>query len=113
VVSEIRHGTEYQQKHRDQHVKKKSSQIVQVNPLLAQSGTEGREVRLIAAYEEAELDEQWSYVGNKSNQRWFWYGPHLISIVTTWMIGVPTNAIWRRLNITLANETHKKSNAKT
>jgi len=23
--------------------------------------------------EEAEIDEQWSFVGNKSNQRWLWY----------------------------------------
>ncbi|MCK5831361.1 MAG: hypothetical protein KAH20_13785 [Methylococcales bacterium] len=23
--------------------------------------------------EEAEIDEQWSFVGNKSNQRWIWY----------------------------------------
>ncbi len=23
--------------------------------------------------EEAEIDEQWSFVGSKSNQRWIWY----------------------------------------
>jgi len=31
------------------------------------------EVRLERACEEAEIDEQWSFVGNKSNQRWLWY----------------------------------------
>ena len=28
--------------------------------------------RLEPACEIAELDEQWSYVGNKANQRWLW-----------------------------------------
>jgi hypothetical protein len=28
-------------------------------------------VRLVC--DEAEMDEQWSFVGNKANQRWFWY----------------------------------------
>jgi len=26
-----------------------------------------------AGIEEAQLDEMWSYVGNKTNQRWLWY----------------------------------------
>jgi hypothetical protein len=30
-------------------------------------------VRLEEACIEAELDEQWSWVGNKSNQRWLWH----------------------------------------
>jgi len=31
------------------------------------------EVRIESACEEAEIDEQWSFVQTKSNQRWLWY----------------------------------------
>jgi hypothetical protein len=45
---------------------------VQVNPKLSELSAERKlEVRLEAAYE-VEMDEQWSYVANKSNQRWLW-----------------------------------------
>ena len=36
----------------------------------------------------AELDEFWSYVGNKSNQRWTWYGIERNSgIILAWHNG--------------------------
>jgi len=33
------------------------------------------EIRLVEeeAYVESELDEMWSYVGKKANQRWLWH----------------------------------------
>ncbi len=38
----------------------------------------GRDIELIC-----EVDEQWSYVGNKKNQRWLWYAwePRLKRVV--------------------------------
>ncbi len=36
-----------------------------------QSESAFSDVELIC--EEAEIDEQWSFVGNKSNQLWIWY----------------------------------------
>ena len=52
---------------------KKANTLVQVNPNLFElSADGGLEVRLEAVCE-VEMDEQWSYVGNKSNQRWLWY----------------------------------------
>ena len=36
-----------------------------------QTETVFSDVELIC--EEAEIDEQWSFVENKSNQRWIWY----------------------------------------
>jgi insertion element IS1 protein InsB len=73
-----------------------------VNPLLAQSGTEGREVRLIAACEEAELDEQWSYVGNKSNQRWFWYAvDHATNTVLAYVFGKRKDEVFKELKALL------------
>ncbi len=59
---------------------KKENSIVQVNPLFNTLNTEiPMEVRLERVCEAAVLDEQWSYVGNKSNQRWLWgvYERHL------------------------------------
>ena len=119
-------------------LKKKSSDLVQVNPELSDlSAGGGLEVRLEVAFE-AEIDEQWSYVGKKSNQRWLWYAVdhatntvlayvfgkrclrsskaycvHFVLPATTQMIGVPMNAIWIQINMRLANETRKKSNART
>jgi insertion element IS1 protein InsB len=44
-----------------------------VNPNF-RPGTNGEQVvRLEMACPEAEMDEQWPYVGDKSNQRWLWY----------------------------------------
>ncbi len=43
--------------------------LVQVNPKLFELSADGR----LEAVCEVEMDEQWSYVGNKSNQRWLWY----------------------------------------
>ena len=43
---------------------------MQVNPAFEKQEIE-RDVYLCC--EEAELDEQWSFVGKKSNQRWIWY----------------------------------------
>jgi hypothetical protein len=47
---------------------------VQVNPRIHELLGNGNrpEVSLEAAFE-AELDEQWSFVGGKANQRWLWY----------------------------------------
>ena len=44
-----------------------------MNPLFDTLNTEiPMEVRLERVCEAAELDEQWSSVGNKSNQCWLW-----------------------------------------
>lgn len=73
-----------------------------MNPLLAQSGTEGREVRLRAACEEAELDEQWSYVGNKSNQRWLWYAvDHATNTVLAYVFGKRKDEVFKELKALL------------
>ena len=48
--------------------------LSQINPkFLIQDRNKPKEVRFIKAPLDAELDEQWSYVQKKSNQRWLWY----------------------------------------
>ena len=43
---------------------------------------------VIQRVEEAELDEMWSYVGNKANQRWLWHAiDHHTGIVLAYVLG--------------------------
>ena len=53
---------------------------VAVNPLPIQAIVDRYEVQLVC-----ELDEQWSYVGTKKQQRWLWYAwlPHLKTVACT------------------------------
>ncbi len=88
------------------------------------------------------MDEQWSFVGNKSNQRWIWYAvEHSTNTILAYvfgkrkdvvfkelqtllkpfnikryyipMIGVLMNEIYPLMNMKLARVTHKKLNEKT
>ena len=47
---------------------------------------------------EAELDEQWSYVGNKSNQRWLWYAiDHESNRVLAYTFGRRKDEVFKEL----------------
>ena len=55
-------------------LKKKENSIVKVNQKFQkETSEEGLEVSIGLSCEEAEIDEQWSFVQKKSNQRWIWY----------------------------------------
>lgn len=56
-------------------IAKQEDQLVSVNPNIRQLLSEGGDMAasILPACEEAELDEQWSFVGRKSQQRWLWY----------------------------------------
>ena len=59
------------------------------------------EVRLEAAYE-AELDEQWSFVGKKSEQRWLWYAiDHATSKILAYVFGKRTDNVFNQLKTLL------------
>ena len=120
---------------------KKANTLVQVHPKLTEFCANRKlEVRLEAAYE-AEIDEQWPYVGNKSNQRWLWYAiDHATNTLLAYVFGKRQdevfqtlktqlgpypivryytdnwgayNATWSQTNMKSASATPKKSNAKT
>ena len=55
------------------HIRKKGDIVVNINPNIADLCANGDVEIVIERALEAELDEQWSYVGDKSNQRWIWY----------------------------------------
>lgn len=51
---------------------------------------------------EAELDEQWSYVGNKSNQRWLWYAvDHESNTVLAYTFGKRQDTVFKELKALL------------
>jgi IS1 family transposase len=84
-------------------LKKKSSRLVQVNPNI-QTLNSGRNVavRLELACEEAEMDEQWSFVGSKSNQRWLWYAvDHATNIVLAYVFGKRKDEVFKELKALL------------
>jgi len=74
-----------------------------VNPNVFELSASGElAVRLEAACE-AELDEQWSYVGNKSNQRWLWYAvDHATNTVLAYVFGKRKDVVFKELKALLA-----------
>ena len=76
---------------------------MQVNPNVFELSASGElAVRLEAACE-AELDEQWSYVGNKSNQRWLWYAvDHATNTVLAYVFGKRKDVVFKELKALLA-----------
>ena len=59
-------------------------------------------VRLELACEEAEMDEQWSFVGNKSNQRWLWYAvDHATNTVLAYVFGKRKDIVFKKLKALL------------
>ncbi len=59
-------------------------------------------MRLELACEAAEMDEQWSFVGNKSNQRWLWYAvDHVTNTVLAYVFGKRTDEVFKELKALL------------
>jgi insertion element IS1 protein InsB len=75
---------------------------VQVHPKLTElSANSGLEVRLETACE-AERDEQWSYVGNKANQRWLWYAiDHVSNTLLAYVFGKRKDEVFLTLKTLL------------
>ena len=75
-----------------------------MNPLFDTLNTElPMEVRLERVCEAAELDEQWSFVGNKSNQRWLWHAvDHATNTVLAYVLGKRKDIVFQELKALLA-----------
>ena len=84
-------------------LKNRADSVVQVNPRIFELSASGElSVRLEEAGHEAELDEQWSYVGNKSNQRWLWYAvDHATNTVLAYMFGKRKDEVFKKLKALL------------
>jgi IS1 transposase len=82
---------------------KKASSIVQVNPLFFPDTSKPLEAGLGLACEVAELDEQWSFVGNKPNQRWLWHAVgHATNTVLAYVFGKRKDTVFQDLQVLLA-----------
>ena len=76
---------------------------MQVNPLYLGCVGKPLEVRLELACQEAELDEQWSFVGDKSNQRWLWCAvDHATNTVLAYVFGKRRDTVFQDLKALLA-----------
>ena len=61
------------------------------------------EVRLERVCDEAELDEQWSFVRKKSNQRWLWHAvDHASNTVLAYVFGQRKDVVFQELKAILA-----------
>lgn len=85
-------------------LKRKEASLVQVNPRFLPPNTEmPLEVRLELVCDEAELDEQWSFVGNKSNQRWLWHAvDYATNTVLAYVFGKRKDTVFQDLKALLA-----------
>ena len=71
---------------------------MQVNPKLSELSADGE----LEAACEVEMDEQWSYVGNKSTQRWLWYAvDHATNIVLAYVFGKRKDEVFKELKTLL------------
>jgi hypothetical protein len=80
-------------------LKSKEDSLVQVNPIFLSENTETPlDVRLDLVCEEAEIDEQWSFVEKKSNQRWLWHAvDHATNIVIAYVFGKRKDNVFKEL----------------
>lgn len=66
------------------------------------TGSQSLEVSLGRVCVEAEADEQWSYVRDKSNQRWLWYAvDHASNTVLAYTFGKRKDAVFKELKTLL------------
>ena len=85
-------------------LKAKESKLLQVNPKLnsLQLGAD-TSVHIGLACEEAGMDEQWSFVSKKSNQRWLWYAvDHATNTVLAYVFGKRKDEVFKKLQALLA-----------
>jgi insertion element IS1 protein InsB len=56
----------------------------------------------LEAFCEVEMDEQWSYVGKKSEQRWLWYAiDHVTSTILAYVLGKRKDEVFKQLKALL------------
>ena len=77
---------------------------MRVNPNVARKPkvAQGLEVSLGRVGLEAEVDEQWSYVANKSNPRWLWYAvDHHTNTALAYVFGRRQDEVFKELKTLL------------
>ena len=79
-------------------LKKKEGELESINRKLLEA-LDPREVTVeIVKVEEVELDEMWSFVGNKNNQRWLWHAiDHQTGKVLAYVLGRRKDEVFLKL----------------
>ena len=78
---------------------KKEKNLLQVNPNFFNHHSETEvKVRVGQVCNEAEIDEQWSFVRKKSNQRWLWHAVcHETNTVLAYVFGKRKDVVFKEL----------------
>ncbi|WP_420809930.1 IS1 family transposase [Endozoicomonas montiporae] len=84
-------------------LKKMKSGLVKVNPNIQTIDLKSDAIIHVGLVcQEAELDEQWSYVHDKSNQRWLWYAvDHATNTVLAYVFGKRKDEVFKELKTLL------------
>ncbi len=96
-------------------LKSKETLLLQVNPnITTMKFDDGSCVRFEPACEMAELDKQWSYVGNKANQRWLLLAiDHTTGTVPAYVFRKRKDEVIRQLQVLLEPSVSAVSSAMT
>jgi insertion element IS1 protein InsB len=82
---------------------KKAPEIQVVNAAAFSKGPPSLLHVIIQKVEEAEMDEMWSFVGHKGQQRWLWHAiDHQSGTVLAYVFGSHTDAVFLQLKKLLA-----------
>ena len=84
-------------------LKSKEASLIQVNPNIKTIGLNAEsEVSLKLGCDLAEIDEQWSFVGSKSNHRWLWYAiDHVTGTILAYVFGKRRDKVFKKLKALL------------
>jgi insertion element IS1 protein InsB len=84
-------------------LKKKEAALASVNTAFLRTRTpDDIAVTIERAGEEAEMDEMWSFVGNKGNPRWLWHAiDHHTGVVLAYVFGRRKDAVFLQLKALL------------
>jgi insertion element IS1 protein InsB len=84
-------------------LKKKEPTITQVNERLLKSCDPAQVDIIIRQVEDAEMDEMWSFVGSKSQQRWLWHAiDHHTGQILAYVFGTREDETFLKLKALLA-----------
>src|SRR5262249_47825124 len=87
----------------DDHAQKKAAALHQVNPVLVRDGEGADPAVRIRKVAEAEVDEMWSFVGDKRQPRWLWQAlDHQTGRVVAYVFGRREDKAFLRLKRLLA-----------
>jgi len=79
-------------------LKDQASEVVPVNPYIGSQALAVEIRQLIDPAMNVQADEQWSYVGNKTHQRWLWYAIDAATgAVLSFVLGPRTDAVFEKL----------------